>query len=159
MEESGTVEDAATAAESSSSAEGSVKITDPLRIISSVAADVSDVTESGSIGTNSPVDDAVDETMSEAEVEDLLLEPEIKEPEWRGTRRLVIKDTFHSYVRPVWQPKLTTFCSSLTGISQVSRWFPLEVASLTMGSLQSIGDRRQVAHISGDDPEAGTLAQ
>lgn len=68
---------------------------------------------------DSPTDDAVDKTMSEAEVETLLLEDEIQEPKWPGNRRLVIKDTFHSYVRPVWQPKLTTFCTSLTGISQV----------------------------------------
>lgn len=67
----------------------------------------------------SPVDDAADETLSEAEVEELLLEDEIQQAKWRGKRRLVIKDTFHSYVRPVWQPTLTTFCTSLTGISQV----------------------------------------
>jgi hypothetical protein len=119
VEESGTIEDATSPAESSSSARDPFKSVDAARTVSNVTADINDVTESGAIDTNSPIDDAADETMSEAEVEDLLLEKEIKEPEWRGTRRLVIKDTFHSYVRPVWQPKLTTFCSSLTGISQV----------------------------------------
>ncbi|KAJ9098476.1 hypothetical protein QFC19_006343 [Naganishia cerealis] len=33
-------------------------------------------------------------------------------------RKLVIKDKFHSYVQPMWQPKLTKFCTGLTGIKQ-----------------------------------------
>lgn len=31
---------------------------------------------------------------------------------------LYIANTFHSYVRPTWQPKLSTFCTTLTGITQ-----------------------------------------
>jgi hypothetical protein len=34
--------------------------------------------------------------------------------------RLVKVDTFHSYVRPTWQPILSDFCVNLTGITQVS---------------------------------------
>jgi hypothetical protein len=33
---------------------------------------------------------------------------------------LKIIDQFHSYVKPTWRPALSTFCTSLTGISQVS---------------------------------------
>ncbi|KAJ9094464.1 hypothetical protein QFC21_006003 [Naganishia friedmannii] len=33
-------------------------------------------------------------------------------------KKLVILDKFHSYVRPMWQPKLTKFCTGLTGITQ-----------------------------------------
>ena len=62
-----------------------------------------------------------DETDSEVEVEALMFEDvEAEEPVYQGKKKLVIKDQFHSYVRPVWQPKLSTFCSGLTGISQVS---------------------------------------
>jgi len=35
------------------------------------------------------------------------------------SRRLHIIDTFHTYVRPTWRPKLSEFCTSLTGIQQV----------------------------------------
>jgi inhibitor of KinA sporulation pathway (predicted exonuclease) len=34
--------------------------------------------------------------------------------------RLEQLDTFHTYVRPTWKPILTEFCTSLTGITQVS---------------------------------------
>lgn len=34
-------------------------------------------------------------------------------------KKLVAIDKFHSYVRPMWQPKLTKFCTGLTGIQQV----------------------------------------
>jgi 3'-5' exoribonuclease 1 len=34
--------------------------------------------------------------------------------------RLEQLDTFHTYVRPTWKPILTEFCSTLTGITQVS---------------------------------------
>jgi hypothetical protein len=61
-----------------------------------------------------------DGTDSEAEVEALIVEDEdAEEPVYQGKMKLAIKDKFHSYVRPVWQPKLSTFCKSLTGISQV----------------------------------------
>jgi len=33
---------------------------------------------------------------------------------------LRIVDHFHSYVRPTWRPDLSTFCTTLTGITQVS---------------------------------------
>lgn len=33
-------------------------------------------------------------------------------------QELYIASTFHSYVRPTWQPILSTFCTSLTGITQ-----------------------------------------
>ncbi|KAJ9127558.1 hypothetical protein QFC24_000967 [Naganishia onofrii] len=33
-------------------------------------------------------------------------------------KKLVVIDKFHSYVRPMWQPKLTKFCTGLTGIQQ-----------------------------------------
>ncbi|KAJ9119612.1 hypothetical protein QFC22_003321 [Naganishia vaughanmartiniae] len=33
-------------------------------------------------------------------------------------KKLVVVDKFHSYVRPMWQPKLTKFCTGLTGIQQ-----------------------------------------
>ncbi|KAL7425065.1 NAPDH-dependent diflavin reductase [Cryptotrichosporon argae] len=33
-------------------------------------------------------------------------------------RRLVKVDTFHTYVRPTWQPRLSEFCTGLTGITQ-----------------------------------------
>jgi hypothetical protein len=61
-----------------------------------------------------------DGTDSEAEVEALIVEDEdAEEPVYQGKMKLAIKDKFHSYVRPVWQPKLSTFCKGLTGISQV----------------------------------------
>lgn len=62
---------------------------------------------------------AFEETSSEAEIETLLEDEVDRKPKWQGRKRLVIKDKFHSYVRPVWQPKLSTFCKGLTGISQV----------------------------------------
>lgn len=37
-----------------------------------------------------------------------------------GAPRLRIVDTFHSYVRPTWQPQLSEFCVRFTGITQVS---------------------------------------
>jgi len=37
-----------------------------------------------------------------------------------GGSRLEQLDTFHTYVRPTWKPILTEFCSTLTGITQVS---------------------------------------
>lgn len=33
--------------------------------------------------------------------------------------RLEIVDTFRSFVRPSWRPQLSTFCTALTGITQV----------------------------------------
>lgn len=36
--------------------------------------------------------------------------------EWR----LETVDEFHSFVKPTWKPKLSAFCTELTGISQVS---------------------------------------
>jgi hypothetical protein len=39
----------------------------------------------------------------------------------RKRKRLERVDTFHSYVKPTWQPVLSDFCTSLTGITQVSR--------------------------------------
>ncbi|KAN0066450.1 hypothetical protein ACQY0O_000544 [Thecaphora frezii] len=39
--------------------------------------------------------------------------------QWNESRTaLELKDTFQSYVRPVWRPKLSQFCKDLTGISQ-----------------------------------------
>lgn len=44
--------------------------------------------------------------------------------------RLEQLDTFHTYVRPTWKPILTDFCSTLTGITQVScRSFELAMCS------------------------------
>lgn len=61
-----------------------------------------------------------DGTDSEFEVEGLVVEDEdAEEPVYKGKMKLAVKDKFHSYVRPVWQPKLSTFCTGLTGISQV----------------------------------------
>jgi hypothetical protein len=45
--------------------------------------------------------------------------PESKVSGIASSSRLERVDTFHSYVRPTWQPILTDFCSSLTGITQV----------------------------------------
>lgn len=36
-----------------------------------------------------------------------------------STKTLKRVDTFHTYVRPTWQPILTEFCTALTGITQV----------------------------------------
>lgn len=36
----------------------------------------------------------------------------------RSRRRLVLKDTFHTYVRPTLRPTLSTFCTTLTGVTQ-----------------------------------------
>jgi 3'-5' exoribonuclease 1 len=38
------------------------------------------------------------------------------EVEWR----LEVVDEFHSFVKPTWRPKLSAFCTELTGIKQVS---------------------------------------
>jgi len=43
----------------------------------------------------------------------------VEDPSAPGGRRLEHVDTFHSYVQPTWQPKLTEFCIALTGITQV----------------------------------------
>ncbi|ORX37795.1 hypothetical protein BD324DRAFT_623342 [Kockovaella imperatae] len=41
------------------------------------------------------------------------------EPPTIGKRRRLAKvDTFHSYLKPIWQPQLTDFCTTLTGITQ-----------------------------------------
>jgi 3'-5' exoribonuclease 1 len=37
-----------------------------------------------------------------------------------GSRRLVVVDEFHSYVRPTFQPTLHAFCTELTGVTQAS---------------------------------------
>lgn len=34
-----------------------------------------------------------------------------------------VTDKFHEYVRPVYNPKLTDFCTQLTGITQVRTFF------------------------------------
>jgi 3'-5' exoribonuclease 1 len=34
-------------------------------------------------------------------------------------RELDVADIFHSYVRPTWRPVLSSFCTQLTGITQV----------------------------------------
>lgn len=39
-----------------------------------------------------------------------------------GQLELHTRDVFHSYVRPVWRPRLTQFCRDLTGIRQVGRF-------------------------------------
>jgi 3'-5' exoribonuclease 1 len=46
--------------------------------------------------------------------------PDVAGPSESGISQLYIASTFHSYVRPTWHPKLSTFCTSLTGITQVS---------------------------------------
>lgn len=38
---------------------------------------------------------------------------------YRSRRRLVLKDTFHTYVRPTLRPTLSTFCTTLTGVTQM----------------------------------------
>lgn len=38
--------------------------------------------------------------------------------------RLIIVDTFHTYVKPVWSPQLSDFCVKFTGITQVSWSLP-----------------------------------
>lgn len=45
---------------------------------------------------------------------------------------LVKIDTFHSYVRPTWRPRLSDFCIGLTGITQVG--LP-SLASITFHSM------------------------
>ena len=40
-------------------------------------------------------------------------------PDVSGRETLQRVDTFHTYVRPTWQPILTEFCTALTGITQV----------------------------------------
>ncbi len=44
-----------------------------------------------------------------------------EDEEMRPHRELFVASTFHEYVRPTWQPKISTFCTSLTGITQVYR--------------------------------------
>lgn len=41
-----------------------------------------------------------------------------KDAEGRA-RTLEVVDEFRSYVKPIWRPKLSEFCTSLTGITQV----------------------------------------
>lgn len=61
-------------------------------------------------------------------------------------------DTFHSYVQPTWQPKLTEFCIALTGITQVQLSRTFEPCELTAGN------RRPVAQVSGDAEAARAVA-
>lgn len=92
-----------------------------------------------------------DDTGSELEVEALMVEDEeAEQPVYQGKKKLVIKDQFHSYVRPVWQPKLSTFCSGLTGISQVSRKKTLRLPELMLlASHPAVpGDRQLRSDIS-----------
>jgi hypothetical protein len=49
------------------------------------------------------------------------VERKITPPQAEPLPSLKIVDQFHSYVRPTWRPDLSTFCTSLTGITQVSR--------------------------------------
>lgn len=39
--------------------------------------------------------------------------------ETRGDWVLEVIDVYHSYVKPVWRPVLSEFCTTLTGITQV----------------------------------------
>lgn len=58
----------------------------------------------------------------DAETDDEGDAPELGVPRRRRrvNPRLEHVDTFHTYVRPTWRPQLSTFCTSLTGIQQVS---------------------------------------
>ena len=47
---------------------------------------------------------------------------ETEEESWE----LVVVDEFHSFVRPTWAPKLSAFCTELTGIQQVSLQAPFQ---------------------------------
>ncbi|KAG8823232.1 hypothetical protein FRC17_009385 [Serendipita sp. 399] len=59
-----------------------------------------------------------------------------------SSKRLVVKDTFHSYCRPILRPTLHPFCTELTGITQEqvdqAPTFP-EVLSLCKGFLVKNG--------------------
>lgn len=44
----------------------------------------------------------------------------------KRTKRLQRIDTFHTYIKPTWQPVLSEFCTTLTGITQVS--FPFQLS-------------------------------
>lgn len=46
--------------------------------------------------------------------------------QWRkvketGSLELCPADIFHTFVKPIWRPRLTQFCRDLTGIDQVSK--------------------------------------
>ena len=43
-----------------------------------------------------------------------------KDKDYKGkARELEVVDEFRSFVRPTWRPQLSSFCSALTGITQV----------------------------------------
>lgn len=46
-------------------------------------------------------------------------EPAEGEGQGREHWRLVVVDSFQSFVRPTWRPQLSAFCTELTGIKQV----------------------------------------
>jgi hypothetical protein len=50
----------------------------------------------------------------------ITVERKITPPFTEPLPSLRIIDQFHSYVRPTWRPDLSTFCTTLTGITQVS---------------------------------------
>jgi hypothetical protein len=60
-----------------------------------------------------------------------------------GSRRLVVVDEFHSYVRPTFQPILHAFCTELTGVTQVSN-----LISTVTGIDTDAGSSGQLAYIS-----------
>jgi len=67
-------------------------------------------------------DDDASDGMGESE-EDDEDEEEVEEEgefEWR----LAVVDEFRSFVKPKWTPKLSPFCTELTGITQVSHPLP-----------------------------------
>ena len=51
-------------------------------------------------------------------------------------KHLVVVDEFRSYVKPIWKPELTAFCTSLTGITQVCPFVGFK-AEFRMGLLVS----------------------
>lgn len=78
-------------------------------------------------------------------------------------KRLKRVDTFHSYVRPTWRPELGEFCTSLTGITQVSRGSlevtrpAARVSSSCNSQLTSVGHGRSRTDFSGDAAPAGKV--
>jgi len=62
-----------------------------------------------------------------------------------GSKKLVVVDEFHSYVRPSFQPILHAFCTELTGVTQASDSIPtvtsINIDAGTSGKLASISAR------------------
>jgi hypothetical protein len=67
-----------------------------------------------------------------------------KDKEDGRASELVTVDEFRSFVKPIWNPELTEFCTNLTGITQVR---PFTIMSIGCTDIE-LGRRRRSADMA-----------